>query len=139
MRITTGPVRLAKPAMFVTAVAILLALASILLSVSVGFGFAADETMVNTNTGLEYKIRQEHAANFAFTLFAVVQIALMSLILTSGVLKTRCHVALRAVGALFAGVLVSFLLVTLMLRTGWLPSPLSEIDRAISAWIEGVI
>ena len=78
------------------------------------------------------------AADLAFSLFVVVQIAVVSLILKSGFLKTRCHVALRAVGGLLISGLVSCFLVFLTILTGVMPGPVEQIERAISAWIQRV-
>ena len=113
--------------------------ASILLLVSFVLGFTAGEIMVNPNARVEDKAELERAANLAFSLFVAVQVMLACLMVMSGVLKTRLHVALRAVGFLFAGVLVSWLLVYLNIATGLLPRSLGSIASVMSAWIRRMI
>lgn len=117
---------------------LMIAFASILLQVSFSFGYTAGEIMVNPNAHAEDKLKLERAAEFAFTLFIAVQVALAFLMVMSGLLKKRLHVALRAIVFLIGGLLASSLPVVLSLETGLLPSPLAQIASATSDWIQTV-
>jgi hypothetical protein len=122
----------------VTATA-LIALASVLLRVSIGFGFAAGEIMTSPSAHAADRVKLEHAANFALSLFAAAQVALALLILKAGSVRIRWLLALKAVGVFVAGVLVSYLLFRFVFLPWGLPRPLAEVDRAISVWIERVV
>ena len=125
--------------MFLGVVVILIAAASVLLFVSVGFGFAADEVMLNPNARADDKTQMERAANVAFTFFALVELALACAAVKSGVLQTRLHWLARAGGALVVGSGLSYLIVMGTLWCGGLPPPIAELERMLAAWIRNLV
>jgi hypothetical protein len=132
MQISSGRLR---PAVFLGAALVLLAVASVLLLVSVGFGFAVDEVMVNPNARPGDPTQMEHAGNIALALFGVVEVALACVVVASGVLKNRLHWLARGGGAVIAGAGLTYLIVMGALWAGRLPPPLVQLERMLSAWV----
>jgi hypothetical protein len=135
MQINTGSTPSARSALFLIADAILIAFASVLLLVWVDFTITLGDIVGTPIATAEGTIKLEHAGNLALDLYAAVQIVLAALLMKSAFLKTRWHMALRAVGALFAGIALSCLLVFLAHLTGVWPSPLEAMERVLRAWI----
>ena len=114
MRINTGRVSSVRSAIFLTAVAVLIAFASVLLAVNMDFTITLGDLVGTPIATAEGTTKLERSASLALDLW---------------------HVALRAVGALFAGIVVSCLLAFLAYLTGFWPSPLEAFELALRAWI----
>ena len=119
------------------AVAILFSMASMLLLVSVGFTFTAGETAINSILGWYSKGELERAANLAFGLFALLQVAIVSLAVRSG--PGRLHWAVKATGALVISVATSCAFVLLAFSRGELGGPFVGVERFLATWIRSLV
>ena len=120
-------------------VAILFSMASVLLLVSVGFTFTAGETATNSILGWYSKGELERDANLAFGLFALLQVAIVSLAVRSGALPGRLHWAIKATGALVVSVATSCALVLLAFSRGGLGGPFVGVERSLATWIRSLV
>lgn len=132
-------IRQLRPATLLGAGVVLTAVASVLLLVSVGFGFAADEVMVNPNARSGDKAEMERAGNIALALFGVVELALACVAVRSGVLKGHLHWLARGGGALLVGSGLAYLMALGALWSGGLPPPFAQLERTLSAWILNLV
>jgi len=139
MRNGTGPLRPFLLVMFVGSVVILLVVASLFLSASVGLGFTAGEVMVNPNARPDQKTQMEHAANLAFTFFAFVEIALAYVAVKSGLLQTRLPWFARAGGAFVAGSGLSYLIVVGTYWNGGPPRLIADLEHMLTTWIQNLV
>ena len=122
--------------MFVPAIAVLLLLAMALLFNAFAFGFASGEVMVNPNAKPGDNAELNRAANLAVNMFVAVQIALACMAVGSRAFKSRLHWAVRLLGAILGGVVLSYLGVVGILSAGGLPNPLKGIVGALGTWIQ---
>ena len=114
-------------------------MASVLLLVCLGFTFTAGETATNSILGWYSKGELERAATLALGLFALIQVAIVSLTVRSGALPGRLHWVIKATGALVVSVATSCAFVLLAFLRGGLGGPFVGVERSLATWIRSLV
>jgi hypothetical protein len=125
-------------AMIAIAAAVLVVVASLFFAAAVGLGVAAGEAMVNPNARPDAQAGFARAARLALMLFAATDACFACCVVKSGVLKSHMHWTVRAVAAVLASGVLSYLFVVATVRLGGLAFPFTAVLGKVTTWLQSV-